>query len=102
MGRKQTKITKSARGEACTIRLPGCDGGGETAVLCHYSLSGLSGGSFKAADCQGAYGCYSCHQVVDGQKPRPEGYTRAEVRLAHAEGVFRTQAILKQKGLLTE
>jgi hypothetical protein len=36
-GRKRQDIRDSARGEECTIRLPGCDGGGETTVSSAHS-----------------------------------------------------------------
>lgn len=90
---KTTKARQAARGRPCLIRLPGCAPGpdNETVVLCHYSLAGISGGSLKSPDNIAAFGCHHCHGVVDGRLPLPHGYTRAEVRLAHAEGVFRTQ-----------
>ena len=88
---KMTAARKAARGKPCLVRLPGCDGGGETTVLAHYSLIGISGGGLKSPDAMGAWCCMSCHAIADGRAPLPEGYTRAEVRLALAEGVFRTQ-----------
>ena len=88
---KMTSARKAARGKPCLVRLPGCDGGGETTVLAHYSLIGISGGGLKSPDAMGAWCCMSCHAIADGRAPLPEGYTRAEVRLALAEGVFRTQ-----------
>lgn len=95
-----SKITRSARGQPCQIRLPGCDGGGPTTVFCHYSLSGLSGMAIKSGDVFGAYGRYTCHAIVDGHLKRPAEYSRADVRLAHAEGCFRTQALLVAQGLV--
>lgn len=97
---KQTKITKSARGQPCQIRIPGCDGGGETTVFCHFSLAGYFGKGSKAPDLLGAYGCYHCHQVVDGQKPRPQCWRREDVRLAFAEGCLRTLVLLEEQGLV--
>lgn len=94
-----SKITESARDEACLIRLPGCNGGGETTVFMHYSLSGFSGRGYKSPDWMGAYGCFKCHQLCDGQA-HIANLTRDDVRLAFAEGVFRTQAKLIEKGLL--
>ena len=88
-------MRKAARGRPCLIRLPGCDGGGETTCLCHYRLTGYAGTGLKPPDCMGAFGCMSCHSVVDGRSPIPEGYTRETVRLAHAEGCLRTQALIQ-------
>ncbi len=71
------------------VRLPGCDGGGETTVLAHYSLAGISGRGYKSPDALGAWCCFPCHQKVDGAEKSE--YTRDQLRLALAEGVFRTQ-----------
>ena len=92
---KMTAIRRSAKGQPCLIRLPNCDGGGETSVLCHYRLSGYSGAGMKPPDSMGAIGCHSCHSIVDGRSPLPEGYTHEGVRLAHAEGVMRSQELFR-------
>lgn len=76
----------------CLIRLPGCDGGGETSVLAHYRLAGYCGTGLKPIDALGAHACFRCHEITDGRAPLPEGYTKTDVRLAHAEGVMRTIA----------
>jgi len=92
---KMTPARRAAQGQPCLIRLPGCDGGGETTCLCHYRLSGYSGAGLKPPDSMGELGCNSCHAIVDGRAPLPEGYTREGVRLAHAEGVMRTQELMR-------
>lgn len=96
-----SKITESARGRDCQIRIPGvCNHNNETTIPAHYSLATFSGRGTKSPDWMIAYACASCHAVCDGQIPRPNGVTRDEVRLAHAEGIFRTQRILFAEGLL--
>lgn len=42
----------------------------------------------------GAWGCYHCHELVDGRVPTP--LTREELRLAHAEGCLRTIAEIEK------
>ena len=65
---KQTAITKSARGKACTMKLDGCDSGvnNEKVVFCHENIPGVG---FKARDRNGHdigfYGCHNCHQIYD-------------------------------------
>jgi len=86
-----SKLRKDARGRACLVRLPGCDGGGDTTVLAHYRLAGTCGMGMKPDDEQAAECCAKCHDIADGRAPLPDGYTRDQVRLAHAEGVLRTQ-----------
>lgn len=84
-------LRKLARGQDCQVRLPGCDGGGETTVLAHYRLAGTCGIGMKPPDELGAWCCASCHDLVDSRAHRAN-LTRADVRLAHAEGVMRTTA----------
>ena len=91
---KSTPARKAAQGKPCLVRIPGCDGDAQTTCLAHYSLSGISGAGLKAPDSMGAWCCHHCHAVCDGRMPRPEGYSRNDVRLALAEGVFRTQLAL--------
>lgn len=91
---KTTKARKAAQGRACQIRVPGyCEQGTETVVLCHYRLSGLSGTGMKPPDWLGAYGCATCHSCVDGRIKTPHSHDT--LRLWHAEGCFRTMALIK-------
>jgi hypothetical protein len=87
-----SKLRKAARGMPCLVRLPGCDGGGETTVLAHYRLAGTCGMGMKPDDEQGAHCCAKCHDIVDARVKLPKDFTRDRVDLAFAEGVFRTQA----------
>jgi hypothetical protein len=84
---------KLAEGRVCQVRLPGCqhDYG---VVLAHYRLAGTCGIGMKPHDLQGAWACFSCHNRVDA---RGSNRTQLE-RLAHAEGVLRTQQILRSEG----
>ena len=64
--RKQTKITRSARGESCALRIPGvCNYDPATVVLCHAPCVD-KGMGYKSPDWWGAYGCFSCHSHMDG------------------------------------
>jgi hypothetical protein len=91
-----SKITQSAKGEQCQIRIPGvCNHNPETTVFCHYRLN--TGIGIKPNDLQGAYGCSDCHSEADRRTTMHE---IEFVKLCFAEGVFRTQAILQKKGLV--
>ena len=59
------KIRNSARGEQCTFQIVGvCNFNPETTVLCH--LPGETKGvGTKSDDICAAYGCSSCHDVID-------------------------------------
>ncbi len=76
----------------CMIRAPGvCNFDPATVVLCHYRIGGYDGMGLKPSDDLAAWGCSACHALVDGRTERPSYMTRNDVRLAFAEGVFRTQ-----------
>ena len=93
-----SKITKSAKGEECQIRIPGvCNFNPETTVLCHLNGGGVG---MKRKDIHGAYGCSSCHDVVDGKTRPPLDINAFHIPIYFYEGVFRTQEILLEKGLI--
>jgi hypothetical protein len=90
-------LRKLARGRPCTIRVPNqCLGDDETVCGCHVRLIGVSGMGMKSPDLFIAWGCFRCHQIVDGQ--RPSEYSYDERRLMLLEGMVRTQAILIKEG----
>lgn len=93
-----SKITQSARGQMCQVRLLGiCNNNPETVVLAHYRLAGTCGMGMKPPDYLGAFACSACHDEIDRRTRHLDEDTAA---LAHAEGVMRTLVLLEQKGLL--
>jgi len=55
----------SARGQDCTLRIPGhCNGNSETTVLCHAPF-GRRGVGTKASDDHAVIGCSGCHDALD-------------------------------------
>ncbi len=94
-----SKLTQAARGRPCMIRLPNCDGGGDTTVLAHFrDLSIGAGIGLKPSDLCGAWACASCHDRIDGRRSAAYGSSRADMRLAHAMGVMRTLVALEREG----
>lgn len=95
-----SKITESARGESCTVRLPGvCNRNPETTVLAH--INGIRfghGTGQKVSDIHGAYCCSSCHDVIDGRVK--SDIDRDFLKQAHLEAVIETQIKLIKKGLI--
>ena len=91
---KQTKITKSARGEDCTLLLGNCSGN-ETVVLCHIGKN--RGMGFKCGDHFAVYACSNCHDIIDGRARWDSPVSVAEIKLIALE---RTQQKLIDKGLL--
>jgi hypothetical protein len=66
---KASKLCKNAEGKKCTLRLPGCDGGGETTVFAHYRRFGWGGMGMKPNDLLGCFACYSCHEKQEHYHP---------------------------------
>ncbi len=93
-------LRKEARGRECQVRIYGiCNGNHETTVLAHYRMAGTCGTAIKPHDMQAAIACSSCHDLIDG-RVKTSDYTKEELRLIHAEGVFRTQEIWRKEGYL--
>lgn len=100
-----SKITQSAKGEDCQVRIPGiCNHNPETTVFAHINGGGMG---MKQPDSEGAYCCSACHDVLDGRAQvsglvRDMGGSLANnrLRLYHHEGAMRTRKILIDKGLL--
>ena len=63
-------IRDSARGQACTIQIPGaCNHNTETTVLAHYQEPGHGGMGTKPDDSSAVYACSTCHDQLDGRTP---------------------------------
>lgn len=92
---KQTKITKSAKGEDCTLLLGNCSSS-ETVVLCHIGKN--RGMGIKCGDHFAVYACSNCHDIIDGRAPSVGEYGGLEeIKLMALE---RTQQKLIDKGFL--
>ncbi|MBU0703813.1 MAG: DUF1364 domain-containing protein [Chloroflexi bacterium] len=87
------KLREEARGRDCQVRLPGiCNGNPETVVLAHLNGAGMGR---KHHDLHGAWCCSSCHDEIDR---RTRIMDAEAARLAHLEGVIRTQIVLLSEG----
>ncbi|MCK9394199.1 MAG: DUF1364 domain-containing protein [Methylobacter sp.] len=94
-----SKITESAKGQNCTVRLPGCSFDPATTVFAH--IAGVRFGHGMAKKTKlGAYACHKCHDLIDSRVPRPEGMTRQDIKLAHYEATMETLLQLDEKGLI--
>ncbi len=95
-----TDLRAEARGRPCMVRLPGiCGNRTDTTVLAHLRMAGLTGIGQKADDRHASVCCFECHEAIDG-RVHHRGWTREELRLAHLEGVIRTQQIWIKEGKL--
>jgi len=84
------KIRKSAKGQRCTLRLPGiCSHDSSKVMLCHIN-SFTKGTGNKSHDIHSYFGCYECH--MNECKASAEDLIRA---------MMETQHIMIQEGLIT-
>jgi len=66
------KVRDSARGQDCTVRLPGvCNWNPETTVLAHLPC-GQKGVGMKGFDTVAVYACSSCHDAIDDRNRAAE------------------------------
>jgi len=87
-------LRRAAKGQICMVRLPSvCNFNRETTVLAHYRLAGVSGIGMKSPDWMGAWACSDCHRAIDSGSSL---YSREQLKLAHAEGIFRTLAAMQE------
>lgn len=94
-----SKITDSAHGKDCLIRLPGCSHNPEETVHAHLRMS-TTGMGQKEIDLLGARACMYCHDCVDMRRRPPAGYELRDVEIAFHEGIFRTQQALIEEGIV--
>jgi hypothetical protein len=87
-----SKITLSARGEDCAVRIPGvCSFDPETTVYAHAPCVD-SGVGFKGPDGWGAYCCSKCHDLLDANRNRFQEYW--------LPAIYETQKKLREKELI--
>ena len=93
---RQTRLTRSADGQECQVRIPGiCNKNPATVVLAHLNGAGMG---IKHSDIHGAYACFDCHAVIDGRvKTKCD---KEWLKLCHLECVSRTQQIMLELGLI--
>ena len=96
-----SRITKSANGEDCQVRIIGVCKGDPTYTIwshCRHGAAG-KGKAIKAIDVAGAYACTACDAAYDQLMGVPH-MTRSEVDLDWFMGHMRSLVILQNKGLI--
>ena len=93
---RSSKILSHAKGQNCTLRLPGiCNGNPDTVVFCHLNTGAAGKGmGIKAHDSLGFFGCSACHAAYDQQRGR------AELALEVLDAVCETHVLLVKAGLI--
>lgn len=97
MSRAQSKkLRDSARGQECTLRIPGvCNFNPETTVLAHLAC-GQKGMGLKSPDNMAVFSCSACHDRLDMRSTAGELDARDVLR-----ALGETQAIWISRGLMT-
>ncbi len=96
-----SKITESARGEECQVRIVGvCTFDTTKTIWSHARWNAAGRGKgIKAPDIAGAYACTACDAAYDGQRP-VLGMKRGDIDADWCMGHFRSLLILREKGLI--
>jgi hypothetical protein len=96
---RSKKLRESARGEQCTLRLPGiCSHDTDTVVLCHLRDLAPAGMGAKPDDLHAVYACNACHDVIDGR--RHVGMTPDEIGKEEGRALCETIRRMVDKSLL--
>ena len=96
---RSRRLREAARGQSCTVRLPGvCNGNPDTVVLAHAPAGGR-GIARKADDSHAAFACDACHSVLDGRAK--SDIDREEILECWLRGIAETHAIWRDMHLIT-
>lgn len=98
---RSKKLTDAAKGQECTLEIPGvCQGGTETTVACHSPLLEDRQGT-KAPDFAIAFGCMACHDAIDRRaKVNGQLLDGDWQRIIFHQGMTRTLANLFARGII--
>jgi hypothetical protein len=92
-------LRRSAAGETCTLRLPGCQGR-HGVVLAHIRTPGTGVGR-KPGDLEAVFACHTCHDLLDGRAPLPLHVPGEDIPTATMHALLRTHHRMWQRGLIT-
>ena len=92
-----SKITESARGMPCQVRLNGCMPDNETVVYAHLNGGGMG---TKRSDLHGMYACLNCHDIIDGRRQLDPPIESEWLEHQILRAVIHTQKILLRKRLI--
>jgi hypothetical protein len=94
-----SKITESARGKVCEMRLEGCLPGTETVVFAHLNKDSGMGMKSRVGEFHwGCPMCHHCHSTVDGSILT--NYDPEWLELLHLRATIRYQKKLAKDGII--
>lgn len=101
-------IMSSARGKPCTLRIASFIPGNrcapnDTTICTHLPIWG-KGKSTKTTDAAAVYGCFNCHQIIDGPDQKSLRWLQEHYPVAIMErflhALTETQAMQIEAGIL--
>jgi hypothetical protein len=98
---KMTPARANARGQDCTLQLPGCQNDTSTVVLCHLRMFSGGGMGAKPDDAEAVLGCDHCHSLLDGRThliPELRSALNYETMMW---ALIRTLRVQRESGVLT-
>lgn len=95
-----SKITESAKGKPCQLRIPGhCRHDTEHTVCCHLRRPGVAGTALKPDDVLSVRGCDVCHEIIDGK--RKSEFSREQLDTFMLDAFCRTILQYKKEKLIS-
>lgn len=96
-------VMQDTVGQPCKAEFPGCTGGWEDLAFRHFNAAWAGkGGSQKADDCAGFYGCQHCENIYDGstQNTRDAQLFHADEDYYVLRAYYRTIREIIDQGIL--
>lgn len=99
---KMTPARRNAKGQPCTLQLPGCYPGpdNEQVQLCHLRMFGGGGEGIKPHDSEAVFGCRHCHDLLDQRAKWPSWLTATVMYEYIAWALIRTLRLQRVAGIL--
>ena len=100
---KMTPARANAKGQPCTLNLPGCYPGpdNEQVQLCHLRMFNGGGTGLKPHDSEAVFGCTHCHDLIDGRRQLiPELREQVSFYEVIARALIKTLRIQRAAGVL--
>ena len=95
-----SKLTKSAEGKVCQLRLEGCLPGTETVVFAHLNGAGMGLKNEVNGFPFGFFCCISCHDLYDMRKQANPPYEKEWLELQAHRAVICTQKIMIKENVI--
>jgi len=99
---KMTPARRNAKGQPCTLQLPGCYPGpnNERVQLCHLRMFGGGAAGMKPHDSEAVFACTHCHDLLDQRSKWPSWLTMTVMFEYIAWAIIRTLRLQRAAGVM--